>query len=102
MSCNTSCSVVSKYYVGDVGTEIIVDTCENITTATLVKLMVQKPDGTNHEWIGAVYDTTKIRYVVQAGNFDQAGTYLVQAYVQMPGWAGRGNNTSFKIYPVFS
>lgn len=101
MTCN-SCSVPSKFYVGDTGTEIIVDTCDDITTATLVKLMVQKPDDTIVEWVGSVYDTTKIRHVVVAGDLDLAGEYLVQAYVQMPSWVGRGNNTSFKVNEPFS
>lgn len=93
----SNCDLEGKYYVDDVGTEIIVDTCSDISSATVTDLIVEKPDGEQFTWHGSVYDTTKIRYVVDAGDFDQVGEYLVQAYVEMPGWAGRGNTTTFKV-----
>ena len=100
-TCNDSCATPSKYYVGDVGTEIIVDVCSDITLATKVSLLVKKPDGTEHEWIGTVFEITKIRYVVSVGDFDQNGKYRVQAYVEAPGWQGRGDTTYFKVSPQF-
>jgi hypothetical protein len=100
-TCVDSCADPSKYYVGDVGTEIIVDTCSDITTAVTVSLKVKKPDGTEHTWVGSVYEDTKIRYIVQVGDFDQQGKYRVQAYVEMPGWQGRGDTTYFKVSPSF-
>ena len=96
-----ACDVDGKYYVGDVGTEIIVDTCSDIITATLARLIVEKPDGTVVNWDGAVVDDTKIRYVVSVGDFDQVGEYRLQAYVEMPGGTWRGNTTSFKVTQVF-
>lgn len=96
MYCNP-CDAKSKYYIGDVGTEIIVDTCENITSAISAKLLVQKPDRSNHEWIGIVFEDTKIRYIVKEGDFDQVGVYLVQAFVATSDWSGRGNSTRFKV-----
>ena len=99
--CN-SCDNPSQYYVGDIGTIIEVDTCNDITTATLVRLNVQKPDDTVVTWSGSVYDTTKIRHTVVSGDFDQSGTYYVQAYVEMPGWTGRGGTASFKLVLPFS
>lgn len=102
MTVCSNCDLDGKYYVGDVGTEIIVDTCSDITTATVTDLLVEKPDGTSHVWSGSAYDTTKIRYVVQAGDFDQDGEYYLQAYVEMPGWSGRGVTTSFRVMGVFS
>jgi len=101
MTVCSNCDIDGKYYVGDVGTEIIVDTCSDITTATVTDLLVEKPDGTLVTWSGDVYETTKIKYVVQAGDFDQAGEYILQAYVEMPGWQGRGNSTSFRVTVVF-
>jgi hypothetical protein len=100
-SCGDSCADPTKYYVGDIGTEIIVDTCSDISTATLVSLKVKKPDDTEVEWVGAIYDTTKIRYIVLAGDFDQSGKYRVQSYVEMPGWEGRGDTTYFKVSADF-
>jgi len=101
MTCNNSCSGPDIYYVGDVGTAIIVDVCSDITQATLVALDVTKPDGTQVRWIGSVYDTTKIRYYVDINDFDQVGEYRLQAYIEIPGWAGHGNTTTFKVTQLF-
>jgi len=101
MAVCTTCSDDHKYYVGDIGTEIIVDTCTDITQATVTDLNVEKPDGTDVVWHGSIFETTKIRYVVQQGDFDQAGEYMLQAYVEIVGWRGRGNVTSFKVNSVF-
>ena len=101
MTVCSNCDVDGKYYVGDIGTEIIVDTCSDITSATVSNLKVEKPDGTLHTWTGTVYETTHIRYVVVDGDFDQVGLYLVQAYVEMPGWSGLGNTAEFKVTAVF-
>lgn len=97
MACNTSCTGPGKYYVGDVGTQILVDTCSDITTATLVRLDVTKPDGTEVQWVGSVSDTTKILYIVSAGDFDQAGEYRLQSYVEIPGWQGHGDTITFRV-----
>lgn len=102
MTVCSNCDIDGKYYVGDVGTEIIVDTCSDLTAATVTNLVVEKPDGTTHMWVGSVYEITKIRYVVQVGDFDQAGEYYVQAYVEMPGWSGYGTTTSFRVMAAFN
>ena len=99
--CNV-CDGDSRYYVGDIGTEVLVDTCVDVTTATLLQIRVNKPDGTTVVWTGTVYDTTKIRYVIQDGDWDQEGQYRYQAYVEMPGWRGRGETATQKIYDSFS
>jgi len=97
MACDTSCDGPDKYYVGDVGTQLLVDVCSDITTATLVALDVTKPDGTAVRWVGTVSDTTKILYVVAVGDFDQAGEYRLQSYIEMPGWIGHGGTVTFKV-----
>ena len=102
MTVCTNCGLPGKYYVGDVGTEIVVDTCSDITAATKTDLLVEKPDGTLVTWSGDVYEGTKIRYVVQAGDFDQTGEYTLQANIAISGWTGRGNTTTFKVTSAFA
>lgn len=102
MTVCTNCDSEGKYYVGDIGTEIIVDTCSDISAATEMKLSVEKPDGEVVEWSGTLYDTTNIKYVVQDGDFDQSGEYTLQSYVEISGWSGRGNSVTFRVSPVFS
>jgi hypothetical protein len=74
-----------------------VNVCSDITTATLLRLDVTKPDGTQVQWIGSLYETTNILYVVMAGDFDQAGEYRLQSYVEMPSWQGHGDTVIFKV-----
>jgi len=102
MTVCSNCSQDGKYYVGDIGTEIIVDTCSDLTAATKTELIVEKPDGTIENWDGTVFELTKIRHVVVAGDFDQSGEYTLQAYVEMPGWKGKGNATNFRVSSAFA
>jgi hypothetical protein len=99
----SNCDLDGKYYVGDIGTEIIVDTCVDLVDAgaTVTNLIVEKPDGTIVTWIGSIYGTTSIKYIVEDGDFDQYGTYHLQTYVEMTGWTGRGDTTSFQITALF-
>jgi hypothetical protein len=101
MACTTCESSENKYYVGDIGTEVIVDTCSNISSATTANLKVEKPDGTLVTWVGVVYQTTKIRYVILDGDFDQAGKYLMQAYVEIGSWSGHGDTVTFTVSELF-
>lgn len=96
-------TTVSKYYVGDVGTEVLVDTLSDISTATSVKLAVMKPNEQKEVlWTGVVSDTTKIQYYTQNGDFDVPGRYLLQAVVVTPTWSGRGETTRFTVYAKFA
>ena len=86
-------------FVGDKGTEIILDTLEDITSATYVGIRVVKPDATVTTWTGAVNSTTKIRYVTSliTSEFDQSGDWVLQAYVVMPDWIGYGEKVDLEI-----
>jgi hypothetical protein len=93
---------MAKYYVNDYGTELIVDTDSDITTATVTKLIVRKPiSGKVVEWVGTIYDTTKIKYVITSGDWDEAGIYFLQAYVELPNWKGRGSTAQFIVEDAF-
>jgi hypothetical protein len=93
---------ISKFFVGDIGTEIIVDTTVDLSAATVLSLKVIKPGTAEITWPGTLYETTKIRYVIQSGDFNVAGGYLLQAYVEMPGWSGRGNVATFEVWDLFT
>jgi hypothetical protein len=100
--CQTGCGI-SKYYVGDVGTELIVDVCVDITAAVACKLYVMKPGATVAvEWAAGVYQTQYLRYVIQAGDLSIAGEYKVQAWVQLPSGSWRGDVGVFRVYPPFA
>jgi hypothetical protein len=96
-----------KHYVGEIGTEVIIDCGQDITAATNTSIAVLKPDGTTTSWTPAnIYTisgaTRYLRYVTVAGDFDQAGIYEAQASLTLGSWTGLGETTSFVIYDTFS
>lgn len=92
-----------KSYVEDVGTEILVDCGEDISTSTLQSIVVKKPDGTMVEWASSLHPTelNQFRYIVGIGDFNLPGKYLCQAKLVMGTWSGLGETFSFKVYDVF-
>ena len=92
---------MNKYYVNDVGTAITIEAGTDISTATYLALKVKKPDGTLHEWVASLEGLTKLKYTVQAGDWDQKGRYYLQAYIEMPSWEGRGETVTFDIYDAY-
>jgi len=92
-----------KHYVGEVGTEIIVNCGKNLTGAAFLKMSVRKPSGCVVEWIAeqVFQDKQAMRYLIQEGDFDSAGEYKLQAVVNLGGWIGRGRTASFLVYEKF-
>lgn len=88
---------MSEVFVGDVGTELLLDCGTDISTATLVKIIARTPRGNKKEWVGTIQGTTLVRYVVGAGDLDYPGNWALQVYVEMPGWSGRGALATLKV-----
>lgn len=94
--------MADKYFVGDEGTEIIVDCGQDITGAQNTALKIRKPDGTEEDWTPAdIYQTNYLRYITVANNFDQTGNYRLQSYLEKGGWKGRGEVAFFHVYDHF-
>ena len=94
--------MTSKYYVGDIGTEIMVDCGYTITEATNLKLKVKKPDGTEVEWTAAIDGTDHLKYTTIADDFSVAGTYFLQASLTLGGWSGLGETAQFEIHDPYT
>ena len=88
-----------KPYVGDIGTDIILDVYEDLTGAT-VGISVRKPSGMVVVWSAVVHETLSVRHTVRAGDFDEAGIYRVQPVVALADgtWSGRGGTGEFRVY----
>jgi len=86
-----------KHYVGEIGTAIIVNCGEDISTASIHNLRVKKPDGTEVIWNASVYNTNYLKYLIVTGDLDQAGNYEIQAYIEMGGWKGWGETAFFMV-----
>lgn len=81
---------MQQIFVGDIGTVLLLDCGVNITSATSVKVIAKSPQGLKKEFIGTVDGTNNVKYTTSSADFDVAGNWLLQSYVQMPDWTGRG------------
>lgn len=89
---------MTKVYVGDIGTEIVLDCGVDVSAATVRKILVKKPGATSAiEWSAVADGTNRIAHVAATGDLDVAGTYYLQAYIEMPGWSGRGETAGLEV-----
>lgn len=93
---------MGKIHKDDDGTVFILNCKSDISTATVVKMLIKKPSGAEVEWTGALLEqggnTFYIQFDSAAADLDEAGLYLVQASVLMPDWGGKGELNSFRVY----
>lgn len=81
----------SEYmFVGDIGTEISLDCGMDISAATVRRIIVKKPNDDVVSWDAVLDGESSIKYIAQPGDIDMAGEWQIQAYIEMPGWNGRG------------
>lgn len=90
----------NKVYVGDVGTEIVLDCGCDVSDMLSATVRVQKPDGSESSWEAElkVGEETKIVHVTAAGDLDQAGKYRLQASPALQDWQGRGETVVLRVY----
>jgi len=93
---------LSKTYVGDVGTIIIVDIGESVSAATYTALKVRKPGAdTEYIWSGEVYNTNYVKYTTVDGDFSIAGQYHVQPHIITSTWDGLGETITLTVFDPF-
>ncbi len=99
-----------KVYVDDTGTELLIDVGPDISTATIFEINVKKPDNTIETWpvnpahwpgIDDDHPANVIKYIINTGNLNLAGSYKIQPYIEMPTWTGSGETSSFQVWPKF-
>lgn len=81
---------MTTVYLGDVGTVITLDCGSDVSTATVRKMRARMPNGGIKEFTASADTNNSIKYTLLAGDFNVAGNWQVQAYIDMPGWKGRG------------
>lgn len=84
-------------YVGAVGTEIVLNTFTDLTTASTTKIRYRRPDFVEGEWPATVFETTKVRYITQADDIAPSGVWTLQAYVELPDWEGLGSSAPMTV-----
>ena len=88
---------MSVSYRSDVGTGLILDCGGGVSTATVRKVRAKMPGGGIKEFVAAANTTNTIKYVLLDGDFNVAGNWQVQSYIEMPGWKGRGEWASVTV-----
>lgn len=92
---------MSKVYVGDTGTAIVLDVGQSLAGALAVSVEAQKPNGEAVSWTGAVFESTKVRFVTQAGSLDAPGVWRLQARVVLPSGTWLGEMAKLTVYKPF-
>lgn len=92
---------MGKIYKDDYGLVFTVDCVQDISTATVTQLKVQKPGGAVVTWTASIYDSTHLQYTVQDGDLDESGVYKIQAAVTLPSWKGLGETDTFTVYESY-
>jgi hypothetical protein len=88
---------VRSVHLGDVGVEFAWDVGEDVSAATVHKLKYQKPTGAVGEFAATV-SGTMLRYTTTlATELDVAGSWGMQAYIEMPGWKGHSDVDHFEV-----
>lgn len=99
--------MADKFYVGDEGTDIIIEAGEDISAASVIKIKYKKPDDSTGEWEAEYYDdplseftNSALKYTVLTDDWDQAGNWYTNPYIEMGTWKGHGETDTFKLHAV--
>jgi len=92
---------VGPVFVGDVGTQLLLDCGQDVSASTVRKIRYLKPDGTSGYWDADLDDgLEKIYCYFQAEDIDLSGTWKFQSYLEMPTWTGHGQIAVLKVYDI--
>lgn len=92
---------MSKVYLGDTGTVILLDCGQDISAATVRSIEVRKPNGTTASWAATASGANSISYTSVGGTFDYAGDWVLQAKVTLPSGVWLGASASLTVYRPF-
>ena len=84
-------------HVNDIGTLIKIDVQTDISTATILKILFQRPDKVLGEWGAFKIDDRTLGYFTVDGDLSLPGVWSVQPYVSMIGWTGTGSIENFTV-----
>jgi hypothetical protein len=77
---------------------ITLDTGIDITTASVRKILFQRPDGTKSFWNATLSGTTKVSYsLILADAIPTAGKWKFQAFVTLNGLDGFGDIVDYEF-----
>lgn len=92
---------MTKLYVGDTGTVIVLDCGQDISAATVRKINVRKPDGTEVIWDATAEGTDSIKYTTLSDTLNQFGVWKFQAQVTTAAGVWLGKTVQIRVHPEF-
>lgn len=93
---------MSKVYVGDTGTAIVLNCGQDISAATERTIEAKKPDGTTVSWVAVAEGVTSIKFITLANSLDQSGDWKLQARVVTSTGVWRGETVTLTVHAQFS
>lgn len=92
----------TKVYVDVIGTVIFLDAREDISAATVLEIRYLKPiSNRTGSWVATLSGTTKLKYVTEKSDLDEAGVWKLQCYIETPSWAGLGETVELEVFARF-
>ena len=90
-----------KHYVGEVGTVIYVNCGLDVSSATSISVVFERPDGTvfQRSAIYELYNASKnyVKCIIQSGDINQSGEFHGQVALTLGSWTGRGAMFIFQV-----
>ena len=85
------------HYIDEEKTQIKLDTGEDVSTALVKQIHIEKPDGSETENDASVVDNNYLQYEIPI--LDQIGQWKAQVYVELTsGWKGHGKTVVWTVF----
>ena len=86
-------------FLGDRGTELKVNTGQDISAASEVLILYSDPSGTRGSWTGSVSDSNYILYEFASDDITTAGTWVIQGKITFS--ASSVYYTEIETFPAY-
>lgn len=88
---------MSSVFMGDVGTIISINCGLAVNTASVMEILVKRPDLSTAVWSAIPDGAQSIKHVIQAGELNMPGVWQLQPRIVMPTWKGRGSWVELRV-----
>ncbi len=94
---------MGKVYVGDIGTDIILDIGVDISSQTTLQIKYKKPNNSTGTWTAVVDNVNRAKYItVSADDLDIAGDWLFTSYMVLTSWTGHSEVVTMRVHALFT
>ena len=85
-------------FIGDIGTKLQFDIGIDSSLVTKAHVNAKNPAGATKAWVATpIPQTTMIEYVLQSGDIDVAGSWMLQLHITTAGWSGYATPSSLQV-----